>query len=356
MKKHYRHENDCLNCGAVLQGKFCHVCGQENLQVKENFGHMMNHAISDYFHFDHQFFHTLKPLFFKPGHLTNEYMAGRRVQYLHPVKMYIFISLVYFLVLFQQKGNIVRVDNPNMTTEQLNEAIKGINKNAMLPRQAKDEAIKQLYFDNGYVMINNHPEKDTSKKAKELMDNPRIVNPTTNDTTYVQYLANQSKLKPDKRDGWFERYYNRKAFAIIQQKLNMKDIIEEGIKHDFPKMMFVLLPLFALILLISFYRSKKYYVEHLIYAFHLHCFIFLFLAMLMALNFIIPHNWDTLSGWLAFAAGLIIVWYIYKSLRVVYHRSAWRTITKMIGMSLAYLSVFTICMIALLTIMVFTAV
>ena len=69
MKKHYRDEDDCLNCGVALQGKFCHTCGQENLQIKESFGHVLNHAVSDYFHFDHQFFHTLKPLFFKPGFL-----------------------------------------------------------------------------------------------------------------------------------------------------------------------------------------------------------------------------------------------------------------------------------------------
>src|SRR5471030_392463 len=109
MKKHYRTENDCLNCGAELQGRFCHVCGQENLQIKENFGHMMNHAISDYFHFDHHFFNTLKPLVLNPGKLTNEYMAGKRVRYLHPVKMYIFISLVYFLLLFNSNTKMVVV-------------------------------------------------------------------------------------------------------------------------------------------------------------------------------------------------------------------------------------------------------
>ena len=105
MKKHYRHENDCLNCGTQLQGKYCHSCGQENLQIKESFGHMITHAVGDYFHFDHQFFHTLKPLFLSPGKLTNEYMAGKRVQYLHPVKMYIFISLVYFVLLFSNSGH-----------------------------------------------------------------------------------------------------------------------------------------------------------------------------------------------------------------------------------------------------------
>src|ERR1700742_2970029 len=111
MKKHYRQENDCLNCGTTLQGHYCHVCGQENLQIKESFGHMMNHAISDYFHFDHQFFHTIKPLLFKPGYLTNEYMAGRGARNLHPVKMYIFISIVYFLLVFQSGARVVNVNN-----------------------------------------------------------------------------------------------------------------------------------------------------------------------------------------------------------------------------------------------------
>src|ERR1700761_4733457 len=123
MEKHYRKENNCLNCGATLQGKFCHNCGQENLQIKESFGHMMNHAVSDYFHFDHQFFHTLKPLFFQPGRLTSEYMAGHRVQYLHPVKMYIFISVVYFLVLFQSGWQGVNV---NETADKPAKTEKGI--------------------------------------------------------------------------------------------------------------------------------------------------------------------------------------------------------------------------------------
>src|SRR6201989_1171381 len=118
MKKHYRKETDCLNCGAELQGKFCHVCGQENLQIRENFGHMMNHAISDYFHFDHQFFHTLKPLLFQPGKLTNEYMAGRRVQYLHPIKMYIFISLIFFILMFKHNQEEKKDDIKNLSNSE----------------------------------------------------------------------------------------------------------------------------------------------------------------------------------------------------------------------------------------------
>ncbi len=360
MKKHYRHENNCLNCGTTLEGKFCHNCGQENLEIKESFGHMMNHAISDYFHFDHQFFHTLKPLLFKPGYLTNEYMAGRRVQYLHPVKMYIFISLVYFLLLFQQKNELVKVEHKDLTTKELNETVKAITNNSYIPLQAKKKALAELYKDNGYIIVNNKAIKDTSKKAKAKRDEeatkPSLVNTTTNDTSYAQYLASQQKLPEVKRDGWFERYYNKKAFAINKQKINIKEVVEDGLKHNFPKMMFVLLPLFALILMITFRRSNKFYVEHLIYSFHLHCFIFLFLAMIMILELIIPSTWSTLTDWLSFAAVIAIIWYIYKSLRTVYHRNRWRTITKMMGISITYSVVFGICFLVLLLITIVTAV
>src|ERR1700760_5009513 len=110
MKKHYRHEDNCLNCGTILQGHFCHNCGQENLEIKEGFGHVMTHTILDYLHFDHQFFGTIKPLLFKPGFLTVEYMTGRRVRYLHPIKTYIFISVVYFLLLFQSGHEAVKIN------------------------------------------------------------------------------------------------------------------------------------------------------------------------------------------------------------------------------------------------------
>jgi len=247
-----------------------------------------------------------------------------------------------------------------MTTEQLNAAVKQIQQNQYIPPKAKKEAIDDIYKDNGYKVVNNKVVKDTSKKAlerlKEEKANPHMFVPSTADTSYEQYTLNQSKLPAEKRDGWFERYYNQKAYAINKQKINVKEVVEDGLKHNFPKVMFILLPLFALILRITFYRNKKFYVEHLIYSFHLHCFIFLFLTILMILKFIIPDNWDAVIGWLTFGAVIAIIWYVYKSLRAVYHRSRWRTITKMIGMSLSYSIVFFVCFTIFLILTVATAV
>jgi len=70
---------------------------------------MMVHAVADYFHFEHKFFGTIKPLVFKPGKLTVEYVAGKRASFLHPIKLYIFISIVFFIVIFS--GNKKRKKN-----------------------------------------------------------------------------------------------------------------------------------------------------------------------------------------------------------------------------------------------------
>ncbi len=97
MKKHYRVENNCLNCSELVTGKFCSECGQENIEVRENFWSLLTHSVSHYFHFDNKFFNSFIPLITKPGYLTNEYNAGRRVSHLPPVTMYLFISFIFFL-------------------------------------------------------------------------------------------------------------------------------------------------------------------------------------------------------------------------------------------------------------------
>src|SRR5689334_9210734 len=95
--KKYRKETDCLNCGAQVTGKFCAECGQENLETKENFFHLAFHFVSDYFHFDSKFFRSLIPLFSRPGFLTKEYWEGKRVRYIHPLRLYFFITIVFMV-------------------------------------------------------------------------------------------------------------------------------------------------------------------------------------------------------------------------------------------------------------------
>jgi len=330
MKKHYRHENDCLNCGTELQGKYCHNCGQENLQIKESFGHMVNHAVSDYFHFDQQFFHTLKPLLLKPGKLTLEYMAGRRAQYLHPVKMYIFISLVFFLLIFKSNHEVVRInDGKHVSKKEITDKVnKELDKNGALSADQKktiEKTVKNALPAEG-VKINN------DGSLVNIQDDEGVK-----DTTVAQYLAAQAKLPVNERDGFWERFFNKTSLAYKEKYgSRYKEMFYEDVKHNAPKAMFVLLPLFALILKVTFWRNKKYYVEHMIYAIHLHCFYFLFSAIILLIQMALPDSWSAVSDWLNAILFFYSIYYIYRSLRVVYNRRRWVTIRKMITMSFMY--------------------
>ncbi|RWY50145.1 DUF3667 domain-containing protein [Mucilaginibacter gilvus] len=374
MKKHYRHETDCLNCGTELQGNFCHKCGQENLQMKESFGHMINHAVSDYFHFDYQFFHTLKPLFAKPGKLTVDYLEGRRAQYLHPVKMYIFISLIFFVLFFKQNGHeIVKEVPSNKSTRVLADTIKhnlakDIDSDKSLTPADKAK-IKQTInkFVPGAVKtidtVQIAKAKSPAPAAKLADPDPKDYNggimlmDNKNDPdSYPEYLAQQNKLTEAQRDGIFTGYIKKKSYSWKSQGKNGLEMFREGLQHNAPKMMFLLLPLFAFILSIAFRKNRKFYVEHIIYAIHLHCFLFLFLAAEIVLKLIIPATWESVIEILDLVAFLGVTYYVYRSLRVVYNRSRWRTVSKMIGVSLAYFFVFGMCFLIVAAITAITTV
>ncbi|NOT90432.1 DUF3667 domain-containing protein [Ferruginibacter sp.] len=95
-----RKEKNCLNCNAQVQGKYCHICGQENIEPKESAWHLVSHFFQDITHFDGKFFSSLKLLIFKPGFLSREYMMGRRASYLNPIRFYVFTSALFFLIFF----------------------------------------------------------------------------------------------------------------------------------------------------------------------------------------------------------------------------------------------------------------
>jgi hypothetical protein len=96
--KKYRQEKNCLNCGTVVEQKFCPNCGQENVEIRDSFFHMVGHFLADYFHYDSKFFTNLKLLITKPGFLTKEYLEGKRVRHIHPLRLFFFITIVMVLV------------------------------------------------------------------------------------------------------------------------------------------------------------------------------------------------------------------------------------------------------------------
>ena len=124
-----RKEKNCLNCNAQVPGRFCSVCGQQNVEPGESFWELASHFIYDLFHYDGKFYATLKVLLFRPGLLTSEYVRGKRASYLHPIRLYVFISATFFIIFvsFITGGSKENEDEKQLTSSQTGAIQKSID-------------------------------------------------------------------------------------------------------------------------------------------------------------------------------------------------------------------------------------
>ena len=97
-KNKIRIDKTCLNCNYVVESKFCPNCGQENVETRKSFYHLFVHFFEDLTHYENAFWRTIKNLLLKPAALTKEYLSGKRMSYLAPVRLYIFISFATFFI------------------------------------------------------------------------------------------------------------------------------------------------------------------------------------------------------------------------------------------------------------------
>ena len=322
MKKHYRSDKKCLNCGTPVPDKFCSNCGQENLELKEDFLHMAVHSDGHYFHFESKFFTSIVPLFTKPGHLTKEYFAGKRASHLNPISMYIFISILFFF-LFTTNTNINR---------------KGI----LEENNSKENTLSKADIEEAKAVIGSEVSEQAGEYTFSLLNSeqPAAQRADNQDGVVVftqPTAAKTATVEGDNADGFLEANVDVgssmwvKLKEVLNDDLRSELFLNKLVSH-LPKVMFILLPLFALILLLVNRKSAKYYVEHLIYSIHVHSFLFLFASILIVLGWVLPF----LSDWIHFLGFVVVLWYIYRSMRNNYRSTRWRTIYKFFLLSFAY--------------------
>ncbi len=322
MKKHYRSDKNCLNCGTTVEDKFCPSCGQENLELHENFLHLVLHSISHYFHFESKFFNSMVPLFTKPGYLTKEYFAGRRASHLNPISMYIFISILFFF-LFTANSNSNKKDIMEEKASEENTITKA---EAEQVKNTVGNAVSEKAGDYTYTILNN---------AQVIKDSASNHNDAV---VYTKPVADKP-AKPEKNPSSITIGGDNAVTNSLQAKF--REVLDDDLKSELfknklishlPKIMFILLPLFALILKLVNVRSKKFYAEHLIYSIHVHSFLFLFGSILIVLNWLLPF----LSDWIQALGFFVMLWYIYRSMRNIYRSTRWRTVYKFCVLAFAY--------------------
>ncbi len=333
----YRKESNCLNCGHHVDEHFCTHCGQENIEIKEDALHMITHAVADYFHFESKFFRTIKPLMLHPGTLSRLYVSGKRVVFIHPIRLYIFISIVFFLfMLGSSKSEKMKHEQETEAATQKEAQAEVEQSIAKLKKELKDAQLTTKQMDS-LISVTVVASKKEKTNLNDFTINENWVN--KNDTTVSAYENRQNALPSKKRDNFLKHYVIRKNLELRKYP-NVGEKIEEDIKHNAPKMMFILLPLFALLLKLVYIRSKRYYYEHLIYSFHIHSALFLSLLIVSAVSAFFD-LFFSISVLLSTLWMIYFIWYIYRSLRTFYGSRRWVTVAKLAFLAFGYLMVFS---------------
>jgi hypothetical protein len=298
-----REEKNCLNCGTDVPGRYCTNCGQENIIPHETFPHLVKHFVADIVHYDSKTLLTFKYLFLKPGFLTKEYTAGKRLSYVNPIRLYIFCSFFFFLFFFTltatHKEPEKQYDVP--TREARNEV-----KDDVLPDSLKQTNLSELNWGRRLLYFRSKKEYDSLQRtlAKEEQDN------------MVQRAA--------------AAYFYKSMEKEFGDGEEETDANEELFRHNYPKIMFVLLPLFALYLRWTYNRKKWLYSDHAIFSIHIHTFFFILYLFCLTLDKLF--HTQSFSAW-----GLLGIFaYLVLALKNTYGQSYGKAIGKGIILTMAY--------------------
>ncbi|MGH8307525.1 MAG: DUF4286 family protein [Gammaproteobacteria bacterium] len=290
----------CLNCNAPLKGKFCSECGQPS----HTYAAPLRADIEDFFGnhvgFDTKFFRSIGPLLFRPGFLSREYSAGRRVRYINPLRLYFFSSLLFFFVAWT-------FANPQFM--RINDSGPGVKSS-----HALTQAERQKIESNPYLSV----------KQKKLI------------IASAQNSPQGSPVSDVEHD-------NNKNFNMFGKQINMtKTEFTARITHAFetslPKLMFVFLPLVALLLKLFYLRSRRYYMEHLVFTLHNHAFVFVAMLFMVLAAILAKHVAWAVSP--AHYFNVIVGWYmaiyIFLAMRFYYRQSFFKTLFKYLLIGFIY--------------------
>jgi Protein of unknown function (DUF3667) len=304
----------CLNCGTHLwpSDTFCPKCGQKRLEREDmSIRHMFRESFLDYFHFDSGFFRTIVPLVTKPGWLTVEFMKGKRKSYVEPFKLFLVISVIYFILL-------------PFSGETVSEQAENAGKSPA-PSSAVDKKQSHTHYS-----VNSLP---VSSEAIDSMRNE------IDSTGIKQYVEKHFK----KESGWTKLFLRQALKIMISTGQSFITVLE----HTASKLIFLLIPVLALLLKLFYLRSKRLYFEHLIFSLHIHAFFFLFLILCLLAGFFIH-----ISIWIIMLVFLI---YTLLAIRRYYRQSTGKTLAKIFLISISYLLIaLPIFMIVLMAVAVMT--
>jgi hypothetical protein len=320
----------CDNCGTPLLGEHCYACGQPTKGMVRHFSSIVGTVLN----IDARVLRTLWPLMAKPGFLSREYFAGRRVRYVTPVRLYLFLSVVMF---FAIQGSI-NVDDSGSGGLHLNsgddiddaKTPADVDKAVAAAHEELAEARKSAAGTPGAAGV-AIAEKKIDEHGRERIaylkavadakakGQPPPPSPDRHNNS-LEFPINGKNWDPDSNPitfGWLPAPLNKAlnhrlahARDVLRQSNSEKPLLD-GLFNVLPQTLFLLLPLFALMLKVAYWFKRRLFMEHLIVALHSHSFIALTLTLAISLSWL--QQWfapkdGPVHGLLGLGIALLSMW------------------------------------------------
>ncbi|MGB5688578.1 MAG: DUF3667 domain-containing protein [Woeseiaceae bacterium] len=341
---------NCLNCGTELRGQYCGTCGQRARGRLISLWELLQDAFGDLFEIDSRLWRTLIPLLVRPGRLTRDYLEGKRARYMPPFRMYLVLSVIFFVVAFfdpQDDLSLLFEPEPLPTPEEtaaqqeesaakrqeaeaeVNEVLEELAAEGIIPGDKAEEVRGAVKNDGPSVTLYGDDEGGLNFQ----------IDPETGECEF----SGQEDL-PD----WLKRRLTKERLEATCERIGADEgkTLFNLVLDNIPIALIVLLPFIALVLKALYPLSRRYFVEHLLFFVHFHSFFFLILTLQILFSRFagLVHLPEPIAVLVLVAASFYIPVYLYKAMRLVYGQGHFFTLIKYITLVVAYITGATLTM------------
>ena len=345
--QHGPFHSHCENCGTPLAGPWCHRCGQHDFEFHRSFRHVFWEALESFFHFEGKFFQNIVVLLFRPGRLTADFNAGKRAAQMPPFRLYVFVSLLFFFLLFI-------ANRPGMTPIRFGPGTGlSLTKDGETVLSAGPEPAPAIPAAPAAPTPMQQVIQEVTRDLEREQDPQRAVDRLRQAAEQVAANAAAAREEREKQGpsgpgirladpqqfgappGW--------TYADVLGERARRAMTPEGQRQmvssfftALPKMLLFCLPFFALYTRFLFRGAGQVYLQHLVLALHFHTFIYLFVLFRDGWGFLAGLTGLGLRRWLMLAANVWLLVYPFLMLRQLFRRSWIATIFKTFVLLIAY--------------------
>ncbi len=297
----------CSNCGYKFDvtNNYCPDCGQENHDISLPLKHHIHELFEGLLHLDSKSMRSFFFLITKPGVLSKEFNEGRRVKFVPPVRIYIFISFLFFLLL--STGKIIHKET--ITKEKDSFAI--------------------TFFSSSLAdrITNEEKARLDSLQADSLQQYRSSVMPS--EVAGMNFTQIDSVMDDKQID---KSWINRLIFRQLSKAGNEGSAhLIKLVQRNFSYGMFLLMPFIGAIIYLFYRKKSKFFIENLVISIHYHCVIFSVFSIVLLIDKFIQFDEGYLIGF------LFIPFYLFFMLKKYYGQKRFITFVKTLSIGTIHL-------------------